>query len=67
MCGTHLLYRAETWGFNNMDVIENVHTRFCKIITQRVNIVIIPFVMVNLGDSLCKLQLQLEYLITGTK
>ena len=30
-----LLYGAETWGFDNMDVIENVHTRFCKIITKK--------------------------------
>ena len=42
-----LLYGAETWGFDKMDVIENVHTRFCKIITKKVNIAIIPLFMVN--------------------
>ena len=63
-----LLYGAETWGFDNMDVIENVHARFCKIITKkRVNIAIIPLFIVNLGDSLYKLQSRLDYLITGTK
>ena len=31
-----LLYGAETlMGFDNMDVSENVHTRFCKIITKK--------------------------------
>ena len=30
-----LLYGAITWGFDNMDVLENVHTRFCKIITKK--------------------------------
>ena len=30
-----LLYGAETWRFDNMDVLENVHTRFCKIITKK--------------------------------
>ena len=37
-----------------MDVLENVHTRFCKIITKRVNIVIILLFMVNLGDPSAK-------------
>ena len=30
-----ILHRAENWGFDNMDVIENIHTRFCKIITKK--------------------------------
>ena len=30
-----ILYGAGTWGFDNMNVIENVHTRFCKIITKK--------------------------------
>ena len=63
-----LLCGAETWGFNNMDVVENVHTRFCKI-TKSVNIVIVALFMKNLSDPLLILQPQLEYryLIIGTK
>ena len=27
-----LLYSSEIWGFENLDVLEKVHLRFCKLI-----------------------------------
>ena len=27
-----LLYGSEIWGFENIDIIERVHLRFCKLI-----------------------------------
>ena len=27
-----LLYRCEVWGYENTDIIEKVHTKFCKFI-----------------------------------
>ena len=29
-----LLYGSEIWGFKNIDIIERVHLRFCKLILQ---------------------------------
>ena len=30
-----LLYGAEVWGFENFDMLERVHTKFCKIIAKK--------------------------------
>lgn len=33
-----LLYGCEVWGFSNLDVIERVHLKFCKLILHVKNI-----------------------------
>ena len=44
-----LLYGAEKWGFNNMDVVKNVHTWFCEIITKKNKYWLNYFIYCELG------------------
>ena len=45
-----LLYGAETWGFDSMGVLENVHTRFCKTITKKSKYCHNSFIYCKLGQ-----------------